>query len=97
VLDGWVSEREWTDESRLVWEASSPWVKSSVGEVLDAAPECADFITESHLLWIEALRRANEARRAGAQRRALDEALRRHGLAVAPDLVIVPGKGTGNG
>ena len=96
VLDGWVSEREWTDESGLAWEASSPWAQCPVREVLDAAPECADFITESHLLWIEALRRSDEARRAGAQRRGLDEALRHHGLAVVPGLEIVPGKGSGN-
>jgi hypothetical protein len=52
--------------------------------VLDAAPECAEFIAESHLLWIEALRRAGRARQAGAQRRALEDALRRHGLALGP-------------
>jgi hypothetical protein len=38
VIDGWVCEREWTAESGLVWEASSPWVQSPVMEVLDATP-----------------------------------------------------------
>jgi hypothetical protein len=85
VLDGWVHERERTDESGLVWEASSPCVQSAVRAVLDAAPECAEFIAESHLLWIEALRQAGQARRASAQRRALDDALRHHGLALAKE------------
>jgi hypothetical protein len=82
ALDGWVRERERTDESGLVWESSSPWVKSPVREVLDAAPECAQFIAESHLLWITLLQEAGMARQASAQRRALDDALRRHGLAL---------------
>jgi hypothetical protein len=54
-----------------------------VREVLDAAPECAEFIAESHLQWIEALRQAGQARQASAQRRALVDALRHHGLAIA--------------
>jgi hypothetical protein len=79
------SLNERTDESGLVWEASSPCVQSAVRAVLDAAPECAEFIAESHLLWIEALRQAGQARRASAQRRALDDALRHHGLALAKE------------
>jgi hypothetical protein len=54
-----------------------------VREVLDAAPECAEFIAESHQLWIEALRQAGQARQASAQRRALEDAVRHHGLALA--------------
>lgn len=91
VLDGWVQEGDVADESGLRWE-NLPYVQHRVGEVLDAAPGCANFIAESHLLWIEALRRADQARQAGAQRRALEDALRRHGLALVPDLVIVPGR-----
>jgi hypothetical protein len=82
VLDGWVHEREWTDESGLMWEGTGR-VQSRVRAVLDAAPECAEFIAESHLLWIKALQQAGRARQAGAQRRALDDALRHHGLALA--------------
>jgi hypothetical protein len=84
VLDGWVRELERTDESGLVWEASSPWVQSPVRAVLDAAPECAEFIAESHLLWIKALRQAGRTRQASAQRRALEGALRRHRLRLTP-------------
>lgn len=82
VLDGWVREHEQTDESGLVWEGASR-DQSGARAVLNAAPECAEFIAESHLLWIKALQQAGLTRRAGAQRRALDEALRHHQLAVA--------------
>ena len=47
VLDGWVHEREWTDESGLVWEGIER-DQSRVRAVLDAAPESAEFIAESH-------------------------------------------------
>src|SRR5277367_3594224 len=53
VLDGWVQEGDVADESGLRWE-NLPYVQHRVGEVLDAAPECANFIAGSHLLWIEA-------------------------------------------
>lgn len=81
VLDGWGMERDRADESGVVWESATR-TQSHVRAVLDAAPDCAEFIATSHLLWVEALRQAGRTRQAGAQRRALDAALRRHGLAV---------------
>jgi hypothetical protein len=82
VLDGWVQEGDIAAEDGVCWQ-NLPYVQHRVREVLDAAPECAAFIAESHLLWIEALRRAGQARRASAQLRALASALRHHGLALA--------------
>jgi hypothetical protein len=82
VLDGWVQEGDVTADDGVCWQ-NLPHVQHRVREVLDAAPECAEFIAESHLLWIEALRSAGRARQAGAQRRALEDALRHHGLALA--------------
>jgi len=96
VLDGWVQEGDIADESGMRWE-NLPHVQHQVREVLDAAPECAEFIAQSHLLWIEALRRAGRTRQAAAQRRALEDALSHHGRKLVPGLEIVPGKGTGNG
>jgi len=81
VLDGWVRSREWTDDSGVVWTGESTR-KSHVGAVLDAAPEHAAFIACAHLAWLTAMKLAGESRRARQQRRALDKALRRHGLAV---------------
>jgi hypothetical protein len=82
VLDGWVQEGDVAAEDGVCWE-NLPYVQHRVKEVLDAAPECAEFIAESHLQWIEALRQAGQARQASAQRRALADALRHHGLALA--------------
>jgi hypothetical protein len=94
VIDGWVQEGDIAADDGVRWN-NLPYVQHRVREVLDAAPECAEFIAESHLLWIEALRSAGQARQASAQRRALEDALRHHGLALVPDLVIVPGTGNG--
>jgi hypothetical protein len=82
VLDGWVQEGDVAAEDGVCWE-NLPYVQHRVKEVLDAAPECAVFIAESHLQWIEVLRQAGQARQASAQRRALVDALRHHGLALA--------------
>jgi hypothetical protein len=79
VIDGWVRQREWTDEG------NDPARKSRVREILDAVPECTEFIAASHpVWWVKALQVAGLAQKAGAQRRALNDALRRHGLALAP-------------
>lgn len=86
VIDGWVCQAERTDESGMTWEPSSPGRKSRVGEVLDAAPECLDFIATSQVLWIQALLDAGMARHAAAQRRALEEALHRHGQALTSEV-----------
>src|SRR5258707_5117227 len=60
VLDGWVQEGDVAADDGVCWQ-NLPHVQHRVREVLDAAPECAEFIAESHLLWIEALRRAGRA------------------------------------
>jgi hypothetical protein len=82
VLDGWVQEGDVASGDGVCWQ-NLPYVQHRVREVLDAAPECAEFIAESHLWWVEALRQAGRARQAAAQRRALASALRHHGLALA--------------
>jgi hypothetical protein len=82
LLDGWVQEGDVAAEDGVCWE-NLPYVQHRVREVLDAAPECAEFIAEAHLQWIEVLRQAGQARQASAQRRALVDALRHHGLALA--------------
>jgi hypothetical protein len=79
VIDGWVQLREWTDESGLTWAGESS-VRSRVDAVLDAAPECAEFIARSHLGWVTALEGARRSRQARSQRWALIDALRYHGL-----------------
>lgn len=81
IIDGWVRISEWTDESGLMWDGERH-TPSRVRAVLDAAPECVDFIVESHWRWIETLRAAGRSRQASAQHRALNDALRRHGLAL---------------
>jgi hypothetical protein len=81
ILDGWIREHEWTDESGVKWDGTER-AQSRVRAVLDAAPECAEFIAASHLAWVAALRQAGQARQASAQRRALEDALRHHGLAL---------------
>ncbi len=87
VIDGWVRVRERTDESGVIWEGQSR-VQSRVRAVLDAAPERAEFIAESHLLWVKTLAKAGRSRQAAAQLRALRAALKRHGLVlkVSPDV-----------
>ncbi len=83
VIDGWVRTRESTDASGLVWESSLS-ARCPVRAVLDAAPDHATFIANAHLAWVQALAAAGQGRRAAAQRGALDSALARHGLQVAP-------------
>lgn len=83
VIDGWVKVRERTDKDGLINEATQR-ARSAVRDVMDAAPECAAFIAESHLLWVKALRQAGRARSASAQHRALNRALYAHGLRVNP-------------
>lgn len=85
VIDGWLREREWTDESGVVWEGSTPWRKAPVREVLNAAPDCTAFIVSSTLERIKALQKANLGHHAGAQRRALEEGLRHRGLALTAE------------
>lgn len=92
VLDGWVQEGDIAAADGVCWQ-NLPYVQHRVGEVLDAAPECAEFIAQSHLLWVEALRQAGRTRQAAAQRRALEDALSRHGRALVPDPVVVDGEG----
>lgn len=81
VIDGWTKIREWTDDSGLVWAGTST-TPSTVRAVLDAARQHAEFIARAHLAWIARLDNADRHHQAGAQRRALDSALRRHGLVV---------------
>jgi hypothetical protein len=91
VCDGWVREGDIDDGSGVRWE-NLPHIQSSVRAVLDAAPECAEFVATSHLLWCEALRQAGHTRQAGAQRRALEDALCHHGLALTSATNYVPHK-----
>lgn len=79
LIDGWTRVREWTDESGLTWDGKST-AQSRVRAVLDAAPSSAQFIATAHLWWITTLEAAGQHRRASAQRRALNSALRHHGL-----------------
>ncbi|WP_406639093.1 hypothetical protein [Amycolatopsis sp. WGS_07] len=81
VVDGWIRTREETDDTGVRWSAATT-TQSRVRAVLDAAPEHADFIATAHLAWVRALTAAAEDRRAQSQRRALDSALQRHGLAL---------------
>lgn len=81
VVDGWVHERKRDDESGQAWEVNTTR-QSRVGEVLDAAPGCAQFIAEAHMQWVRGLKGTGRAQMASGQRRALDSALRRHGLVI---------------
>lgn len=83
VIDGWVKVRDRTDKDGILNEATQR-TRSAVRDVMDAAPDCTTFIAESHLLWVEALRRAGHRHRAIQQRRALDRALYAHGLRLNP-------------
>jgi hypothetical protein len=83
VIDGWVRVHEWMDDAGIRWIGESR-TRSHVGAVLDAVPKQAEFIARVHLAWIGILRRADRRRQATRQRRALDVALLRHGLAVKP-------------
>lgn len=85
VIDGWARTREWTDDSGVVWQGQTIPKPCRVGAVLDAAPGCAEFIAVSHLLWIKALQDAGRTRQASSQRRALNDALRHHGLMLKPE------------
>jgi hypothetical protein len=82
VIDGWTRVHEWTDESGLMREGEST-MQSRVRTVLDAAPRSARFIAAAHLWWIKALEAAGQYRRASGQRRALNSALRHHGLTLS--------------
>lgn len=86
VIDGWCHERESTDESGTVWEGGKPLRKAPVREVLDAAPDCAEFIAGATLRWVKILQTAGEGRKAAAQRRALEGALLCHGLELKEEI-----------
>jgi hypothetical protein len=81
VIDGWVRKTEWTDNEGILWIGQDT-TKARIGAVLDAAPTHASFAANAHVAWINALTQAGERRRARDQRRALDTALLRHGLAL---------------
>jgi hypothetical protein len=83
VIDGWVRTTEWTDDEGIVWIGQTTR-RSRVRSVLNTAPEHDEFIAAAHLLWTTALTQAGAPRRARDQRRALDAALRQHGLALVP-------------
>lgn len=86
VIDGWVRKREWFDEATMSG-AHAPTRKSSVKEVLEAAPDCTAFIVDATLVWIKALLQAEGlGRKAGAQRRALEDALHDQGLALTAEV-----------
>lgn len=93
LIDGWVRVREWTDESGLIWDGEST-ARSRVREVLDAAPSSARFIATAQLWWIKALEAVGRHRRASVQRRALNGALRHHGLALTTPTQRSPTKDT---
>jgi hypothetical protein len=79
IIDGWVRVHEWTDESGVVWTGEST-TQSRVRDVVDAAPEHADFVAKVHLAWVKAMAEAGQSQQARTQRRALTRALQRHGL-----------------
>lgn len=83
VIDGWVQTRQRDSESLTSWEVNTTR-PSRVGEVMDAAPGCAQFIAEAHMRWVEGLKGIGRAQMAGGQRRALVDALARHGLVMEP-------------
>lgn len=82
VIDGWYRSREFTHDTDPD-KGGFRTTRSNVGAVLDDATDQAGFIATLHLRWCTILDNAGQKRRATAQRRALDTALARHGLALA--------------